>query len=145
MTILVSFSDVFQNKCDTTITNSTQQNRKSISFWERLGSHENQRPLELHYKLLHRFPYKHYLPNIIGPSKYTEERLDPHCKCFFFWRPDTWCSAKVLACHAAGPGSIPGRGNKDALISHKSITWSLGLDRAPSFGAGLRSSVSDPS
>ena len=63
----------------------------------------------------------------------------------FIDRPDTWCSAKVLACHAAGPGSIPGRGNKDALISHKSITWSLGLDRAPSFGAGLRSSVSDPS
>ena len=60
-------------------------------------------------------------------------------------RPDTWCSAKVLACHEAGPGSIPGWGNKDALISHKSITWSLGLDRAPSFGAGLRSSVSDPS
>ena len=52
-------------------------------------------------------------------------------------RPDTWCSAKVLACHAAGPGSIPGRGNKDALISHKSITWSLGIDLAPSFGARL--------
>ena len=51
--------------------------------------------------------------------------------------PDTWCSAKVLACHAAGPGSIPGRGNKDALISHKSITWSLGIDLAPSFGARL--------
>ena len=28
----------FQNKCDTTIANSTQQNRKSISFCERLGS-----------------------------------------------------------------------------------------------------------
>ena len=56
-----------------------------------------------------------------------------------YWneRPDTWCSAKVLACHAAGPGSIPSRGNKDALISHKSITWSLGIDLAPSFGARL--------
>ena len=54
-----------------------------------------------------------------------------------FKRPDTWCSAKVLACYTAGPGSIPGRGNKDALISHKSITWSCGdwpssLVRSPS-------------
>ena len=52
-------------------------------------------------------------PQIKTKTKQTNKNLQTKWKDNQ-GRPDTWCSAKVLACHAAGSGSIPGRGNKDA-------------------------------
>ncbi len=67
-------------------------------------------------KLVYRLQFKRPQPRLSSHSAREEQRLvreaDSH------WKQHRWFSGRMLACHAGGPGSIPGR------CSCKNIFWS---------------------